>query len=183
VIVNGLPAHVLLVHAVVVLLPLSALLVVLVASWPAVGARLGLVTTLLAVLTAALVPITTEAGEWLEQRVPRTPLVRAHTDLGDTMLPWAVALAVVAVVVYLRRMLSARQEAAPEQRRASAAGVNQRLGGTALTVALAVVALIVSAGTVVVVYQVGESGSRAAWTDRFSPTPLPRTPGRGASGG
>jgi hypothetical protein len=33
--VNGLPAHILLVHAIVVLLPLAALLLVLTAVWPA----------------------------------------------------------------------------------------------------------------------------------------------------
>ena len=38
--VNGLPAHVLLVHAIVVLLPLSALLLALTALWPAARRRL-----------------------------------------------------------------------------------------------------------------------------------------------
>ena len=38
--VNGLPAHVLLVHAIVVLLPLAALLLVLTAVWPAARSRL-----------------------------------------------------------------------------------------------------------------------------------------------
>ncbi len=37
--VGGLPAHILLVHAVVVLVPLSALLIVLVTTWPAARAR------------------------------------------------------------------------------------------------------------------------------------------------
>ena len=37
--VNGLPAHVLLVHAVVVLVPLTSLLLVLVAVWPAARRR------------------------------------------------------------------------------------------------------------------------------------------------
>ncbi|WP_233625292.1 hypothetical protein [Actinoplanes sp. ATCC 53533] len=38
--VNGLPAHILLVHAIVVLLPLAALLLVLTAVWPAARRRL-----------------------------------------------------------------------------------------------------------------------------------------------
>jgi hypothetical protein len=38
--IGGLPAHILLVHAVVVLVPLAALLVVLVTAWPAARARL-----------------------------------------------------------------------------------------------------------------------------------------------
>lgn len=158
----------LLVHAVVVLLPLSALLVVLVAVWPAAAARLGLVTAILAVGVAILVPVTTEAGEWLEHRVPRTPLLRAHAHLGDRVLPWAVGLAVVAVVLHLRRALwGRRHRATPEQ---SVAVPSTRRRSEA--VAAAVISGIVAVGSVVVIYQVGESGSRAAWTDRFSPTPL-----------
>lgn len=166
--IDGLPAHVLLVHAVVVLLPLSALLVVLVAVWPAAADRLGLITAVLAVAVAILVPITTEAGEWLERRVPRTPLLRVHTHLGDTVLPWAVGLAVVAIALYLRRALSGRIQKGT----AGAAPAKPWFGGKATTVVAAMIAVIVSFGSAFVIYQVGESGSRAAWTDRFSPTPL-----------
>jgi hypothetical protein len=61
--IHGLPAHVLLVHAVVVLIPLSALLVVLSAAWPAARRRIGVASPLLALVNLALVPVTTHAGE------------------------------------------------------------------------------------------------------------------------
>src|SRR4051794_10343760 len=77
--INGLPAHILLVHAVVGLVPVTALLVVLVAVWPAARRRLTWAAAALAVVTLIVVPVTTEAGEWLEHRVERTALLRAHT--------------------------------------------------------------------------------------------------------
>jgi hypothetical protein len=63
--INGLPAHILLVHAIVVLLPLSALLLVLSAGWERARRRLAGANALLAVLVVVLVPVTTNAGEWL----------------------------------------------------------------------------------------------------------------------
>lgn len=165
--IDGLPAHVLLVHAVVVLVPLSALFVVLVACRPAARARFGSFAAILSVVTVALVPITTEAGDWLEHRLPRTPLIRAHTHLGDHMLPWAIGLAAVGLGLYVRQLVSARRQPASD---------GPMWGGKAITLTLAVVALVIAVGSVVTVYRIGESGARAAWTGNFSQTPLPRPP-------
>ncbi|MEK6441609.1 hypothetical protein [Pseudonocardia sp. T1-2H] len=103
--INGLPAHVLLLHAVVVLVPLTSLLVVGTAFWPAARRRLGVAVPILALVTLGAVQLTINAGEWLIRRVPITPLVRAHAHLGDGMLPWAIALFVVAVAVWAQRFL------------------------------------------------------------------------------
>lgn len=194
--IGGLPAHVLLVHAVVVLVPLTALSLLLVAFWPVARRRLWLVTAALAVVTLVSVPLTTQAGEWLERHIPTTPLVRAHTELGDDMLPWAVALAAVALAVAGRELLgrrAARGAAPVEVGRGGpgaatsggktprsmrdgrvSAGSSALPGGTTVTVVVAVLAVVVSLGAVYTVYEIGDSGSRAAWTGRFSPTPLPR---------
>jgi hypothetical protein len=181
--VNGLPAHVLLVHAIVVLVPLSALLIVLVAVWAPARRRLALFTAAIAVVTVVLVPITTEAGDWLEHRLPRTALLRAHTHLGDDMLPWAIGLAVVALALCGRHLLSARRPAADSTGSGHqgdpgpiANRKHDQIGGRALTVALGVLAVLIAAGSVVTVYQIGDSGARAAWTGKFSPTALPRPP-------
>lgn len=90
--INGLPAHILLVHAVIVLVPLTALLVLLHAFWAASRQRLVWPTLIAASLSLALNALAMHAGEWLQQRVPDTRLVRAHTKLGDTLLPWTVGL-------------------------------------------------------------------------------------------
>jgi hypothetical protein len=59
---NGLPVHILLVHLVVVLVPATALCLLLTAFWPAARRRLGFVTPLLALLALIAVPFTRAAG-------------------------------------------------------------------------------------------------------------------------
>ena len=71
--INGLPAHVLLIHFVVIVVPLAALCALLAVAWPAARRRLGIVTPLIALAALVSVPLTTEAGEWLEERVAETP--------------------------------------------------------------------------------------------------------------
>src|SRR4051794_35299465 len=79
--VNGLPAHILFVHAIVVLLPLTALLLVLTAVSAAARRRLAGPNAILSVAVVAIVPLTTSAGEWLQYRVPDSALLRDHTEL------------------------------------------------------------------------------------------------------
>ncbi len=61
--INGLPGHVLLVHFLVVLVPLTALLEIVCAVWPAVRrGQMVWLTLILAIVTLVLTPITTDAG-------------------------------------------------------------------------------------------------------------------------
>lgn len=174
--VNGLPAHILLVHAIVVLLPLAALLLVLSALWPAARAKLAGPNAILAVLVVLLVPITTDAGEWLERRVARTPLLRTHTELGDTALWVAIPVAVLAVLVWWRRRESLRNQAAD-----TAEGTGRRtfLGpaSTAVTVVFSVLSIAAAGAAVYDVYRIGDSGAQASWQGQFSSTPAPRGSG------
>ncbi|MGW1272231.1 DUF2231 domain-containing protein [Streptomyces sp. NPDC002491] len=158
--VNGLPAHILLVHFVVVLVPLTALALVVCAIRPRAAQRTGIVLPLFALVTLVSVPLATEAGEWLEEHVPSNALVRRHAELGDGLLPWAGGLFVLTVVVWWAA------------RRAVASGASRgtRRSAAPLRVAIAVLSLVVSAGAVVDVYRIGDSGAKAAWHDGFSRT-------------
>lgn len=157
--INGLPAHILLVHAVVVLVPLTALATVISAIWPVAARRFGVVLPVLALVTLGSVPLTVEAGEWLEKHVDRDPLVREHAELGDGLLPWALGLFVLAALVWW----AARRSAAD-------ASGGSRWSGTPVRVAAAVLSLVVAAGAVVDVYRIGDSGAKAAWHDGYSKT-------------
>src|SRR3954470_5598750 len=95
---NGLPAHVLFVHFIVVLAPLTAVLAILCAVWPAARQRLVWLGLGLSLIVAVLTPLTTEAGEWLEHRIGKSPAVDAHAELGDTMIYFALALLIAAVL-------------------------------------------------------------------------------------
>lgn len=174
--ISGLPAHVLLVHFVVVAVPLTAVMLVASALWPAARRRLGVATPVAALLTLASVPLATNAGEWLQDRVGRDPLVQRHAELGDTLLPWAIGLLVVAAAVwavdrYAVRVGARRPVPVGAGRTSDAEGTGARppsspLTGTPVRIVLAVLALVVAVGATVQVYRIGESGSRAAWQDR-----------------
>lgn len=100
--ISGLPAHVLLVHALVVLAPLTALLEVLCALWPAARRRLVWLVLAFAAVTTALTPITTEAGDWLYDREHHhRDILNTHADRGGWMIYFSIAMLVVAVVLAL----------------------------------------------------------------------------------
>lgn len=145
--INGLPAHVLLVHFIVVLGPLTAALAILCAVWPAARQRLVWLVLALSVFVAALTPLTTDAGEWLEHKVGKSPKLHIHTELGDTMIYFALALVIAAALLAVVHVRESR--------------------GTPLsTVLSAVVAgfvLIASVATVVQVYRIGDSGAQVTW--------------------
>jgi hypothetical protein len=179
---NGLPAHILLVHAIVVLLPLAALLLVLCAVWPSARRKLAGPNAILAVLVLVLVPITTDAGEWLERRVPSTDLVRAHTELGDTALYVALPIAVLAIVVWWRgreartaHLLDDAVNVATETRT-----VPRRtfLAPTshAVTIVIAVLSVLAAGAAAYDIYRIGDSGAQATWQGQFSSTPAPKGP-------
>lgn len=198
--ISGLPAHVLLVHFVVVLVPLSALLLLASALWPAARRRLGALTPLVALGSLALIPVTTHAGEWLQDRVDADPLVRAHTRIADGLLPWASGVFVVAAALWAVERLAARSEVrelipadstGPDSTGSGGAGTDSArrhstggtlrprpgpgsrsaLTGMAARAVLAALALVIATGSVVEVYRIGESGSRAAWHDAYQSQP------------
>lgn len=76
--VSGLPLHPLLVHAVVVLLPLTVIALLLTQFWPTARRRLGIVTPLAALAVLVLVPITVAAGQNLASLIGPLPAVQTH---------------------------------------------------------------------------------------------------------
>lgn len=150
--INGLPAHVLLVHFVVVLAPVAGLLLILCGVWGSARRRVVWVAAGLAVVVAALTPLTIDAGEWLESRVGASPGVMAHTRLGDSMSYVAVGLVAAGILVVA---LHLRERVRPPS-------------GVVLRVVVAAVTVVIGTATVVQVYRIGDSGARAAWADQIS---------------
>lgn len=149
---NGLPAHVLLVHFVVVLAPLTAVLAILCAVWTPARKRLVWLVFSLAVITVVLTPMATEAGEWLEHQVGRSPQLHEHAELGDTMIYFATALAIAAALLAVIHVRQTRGHAVKPT----------------VTAIVAAVVIVASAATAVEVYRIGDSGARAAWGDQSS---------------
>nr|WP_296766763.1 DUF2231 domain-containing protein [Rhodococcus sp. (in: high G+C Gram-positive bacteria)] len=146
---GGLPAHILLIHAIVVLAPLTALLEIISAVWRPARRRLVWLILSLAVITMVLTPITTDAGEWLERHTPPSEAIRAHTELGDWMIYFSGGLLIVAVLLAALQLAESRSDA----RRPAA------------TIAVALVAIVIGVGSTIGVYRIGESGATAVWGD------------------
>ena len=158
-VINGLPAHPLLVHIVVVLVPLSALMLVASVLWPAARRKLGFLTPLVALATLVAVPLTTHAGEWLKARTqPETSVLRHHADLGGQLIYWSAPVFVLALLWWLATAPRVSTWLA-----ARAATVNTVATNRITLAVLGIAAVAVAVGSVIWVYRIGESGAQSVW--------------------
>ncbi|MFJ6199761.1 DUF2231 domain-containing protein [Micromonospora sp. NPDC092111] len=152
--INGLPGHVLVVHAVVVFVPLLALLASAYGLMPRWRPRLAWAVVTLAVVTPVLAWVATESGEAFEEALaakgyPPNLLaeIREHADYGETLLWFTVGLAVAALLLLALTSGRVRTPNLPGW---------TTWALTAVVVVLAVVALVY-------VYLTGDSGAASVW--------------------
>ena len=152
--VNGMPAHVLLLHFIVVLVPLTALLEIVCGLWPA--ARRGLLlwlTLILASVTMVLTPITANAGVWLYDLTANpSPILREHAARGGTMIYFSAALLAVAVGLVVLRVT----ERQFEKRR------------MVIHIVVGIMVLAIGISSVIQVYRVGDAGGRSVWDEEIA---------------
>lgn len=154
--VNGLPLHPLVVHAVVVLLPLAAFGTIALAVRPGWRRSYGLLVVAAAAAATVLLPVATSSGEALEKRVGDPG---QHAALGDQLMWFTLPLLVaVAALVWFDR---------------------RPTGPARLIKALPAVAVVAALACTVQVVRVGDSGARAAWGDQVASSPAVG-PGQGA---
>ena len=157
--IHGLPAHVLLIHLVVVLVPVAALVLIAQAWSPVVRRWAGIGGPLLCLGALVMVPVTTHAGYWLRDHLPtqlgHSAAVTRHAHLGAELLPWVAAMFVLSLVVFwLGRT-------APEARRPVV--LPPTAGIAAVQMLVAVLATAAAVGSVVQTYRIGDSGAQAVW--------------------
>ena len=148
--ISGLPVHVLVVHAVVVLLPLMALVTVAVAvvrRWRAAAPWVVLVDA----VVVGLSYVAKESGQVLQKRLGQfTPgVAEDHGKHGDLVPYFAIALLVAGILVWLTSR-------------------SVRLVPVAVTLAL-----ITGVGALWWTYLTGESGARAVWGETVGNTKAP----------
>lgn len=148
-VINGMPAHALLLHFVLVLVPLTALLVIVCGLWPAARrGQLLWLTLILAVVTMVLTPLTINAGGWLYGLRPNpSPILREHAERGSTMAYFCAALLAAAVGLVVVRLIERRSGN----------------GRTAIRVLVAIVVLAVGISSMVQIYRVGDAGAQSVW--------------------
>lgn len=135
----GLPIHPLVVHAVVVLLPLMALVTVLVALRTPWRERLAWPVVVADVLVLGAAFVAKESGEQLQRRLSGIQIAE-HVRWGNTVPVVAFGLVVAALLVALAR------------RRTALAGVS------------ILVAVVAAAAAVFWVVQAGHTGATAVWS-------------------
>lgn len=158
--VAGLPVHVLVIHAVVVLGPLAGVTGAAFAALPARRRLLGWPLLALAVVAAVTAFVATQSGEALERRLASLGLgeevltsVAEHAERGELArnVSFLFLALVVLAVVLLRRSAAEPGEGAGR-------------GGVVETVAAVAVGLA-GVALVVVVVLAGHSGSTVVWSD------------------
>lgn len=144
----GLPAHPLLVHLPVVMIPMAAAGAIILAIFPKYFARFGWWVTGMSFIGAIGAILAAGSGEALEEKVDRSSTLHDHAELGESARLFAVLLFVVLVVV----MLARKYRAADMAKKA---------------VSVAVSVLIVAAAAVAgwVTVQTGHTGAKASWCE------------------
>lgn len=155
--VNGLPMHPLVVHAAVVLIPLTCLGTILIAVKRSWRKALGWWVLALAFVSVGAAFVAKESGEALAKKVGE-PVV--HAQLGDTLPVIAgVMFLGVAALVVTDFFVDPGYEKTRKQ--------------PVVVTILAIIAVILGIGATVQTVRVGDSGAKAVWADSATPTPAP----------
>ena len=149
--INGLPVHVLVVHAAVVFVPLLALGAIVYALMPRWRSRVGWAVALLAVVAPLATFAATESGEKLEGRLLQqgvsgrgAEIIRDHSGYGDLTFYCALALGAVALLMVV---MTSRGRSLPR----------------VANLGLAVVTVVLGALSGYYVFRTGDSGATAVW--------------------
>jgi hypothetical protein len=142
-VINGLPAHVLLVHVVVVLVPLVSLAAIVVSLWPAAQRKLTFLVPLGAVVCLVMVPLVVIAGNDFAARLGNPAFIAHHRDLGNLVWPFVTALAITTTAQWL-----------PLRRPDPASRVRWWIGVPVILSALGSIGIVVLAG---------DAGAHAVW--------------------
>jgi hypothetical protein len=157
--IAGLPLHPLVVHATEVMVPTAALVIALAAVWPLFRRWAGFLPFGLGLAALVLVPISTQSGEALQERVKDSSLISTHADLAEGLLPWIFVLFVVSGVLLWWN-------------RAERTGKSPRASKW-VPIALAVTAVLAAAGTTGQAVLIGHSGATAVWSQAGVSTGAP----------
>lgn len=153
--VMGVPAHPLMVHVPVVLVPLATL-GIFAMFWPSWRTRIGWIIVLFTGAALFFTQLAIDSGQALEESVKETSLLRAHTRTAEGARLWVFLffIAVLGVMVLVPLL----------KRRATTAGTEAPSNPPIVLAAVAIAAILGVAASAVI-YDVGHSGAKASWGD------------------
>lgn len=126
----------------------------LAALWPRFRRWARLLPFGLALVALVLVPISTQSGEALQERLKETSLIQAHADVAEGLVPWTVLLFIVAAGLLCWNW-------------------NERKDTAARAPGWVAVAVVAGTGTLVQAVLIGHSGATAAWSQVAAPATHP----------
>lgn len=151
---DGLPLHPLLVHAAVVLIPVTAGAVILAALWPRFRAWLGWGLPVLGVASAVVGLATAHFGEELSHTMQISEQLDNHMAWGTRAELASWVLGIATVLAWLVT------SPAVQGRFGDRAAV---LGASWLRVTVLSLACILAVAAVVAIFLAGDSGARSVW--------------------
>ncbi|KAA1431953.1 hypothetical protein [Mycolicibacter arupensis] len=154
--IDGLPAHVVLLHVVVSLVPLTAVLLIVCALWPAARRRLIWLVVTFSAVTLVVTPLTITAGEWLADtgKFAGSPELDAHMAAGEYGLYMALGQAVAAALLAGLHLALTRGRAV----------------GTLVRLGIVVGVITLAGGSMLAIHNIGSTGTKAAWGSLLAPS-------------
>ena len=182
--IGGLPAHPLIVHLPVVLVPLATIGAIIMVLRPSWRRMFEIPTAVLAVVAAIATQLALQSGEALEEQVRHSELIERHSNIAEQARPWVFLFAAVMVAVVVWDVVQRRRADPPADdggdvavpatsgsAGAATVTVAERpraaVRSRAATIAVAITAAGVLLGAVstVQIYRTGHSGATATWHD------------------
>ena len=154
--IGGLPAHPLIVHLPVVLVPLAtigALLMLIRPGWRRIYA---IPTAIIASAGAVATQLALESGEQLEEEVRRSALIERHSQIAEQARPFVFIFAALMIGAAVWEVEQHRRQPAPD----TVPSTVRRA-----TVALVALGLASGVASTVQIYRTGHSGATATWHD------------------
>ena len=143
----GLPAHPLIVHAVVVLLPLAAMGVFVLALVPRSRSAYGPLVLIVTTVAVAMVPLATQSGEGLQESVRETAAVAKHAEIGSTAPFFAAPLLVMAAALWWLGWRAKRGTPV----------------GKGFALAITIASVVISIAVGIQIARIGHSGAESVW--------------------
>ncbi|MBT0567353.1 DUF2231 domain-containing protein [Williamsia sp. CHRR-6] len=154
---DGIPTHPLFVHLTVVAIPLAALLGIVAVAWPAARRKIGIVGPAVALVALIMTPITTSAGEALEEKTPSSSILNEHTEWGDRVLYLVAPLFLFMLIFW-----ALNSDKALGWLTSKVSALNPRTVSIA-NIVVAVLVVGFALASLVLIYQVGHSGAESVW--------------------
>lgn len=183
--IGGLPAHPLIVHLPVVLVPLATIGALIMVIRPRSRRTYAIPTAIIASVAAVATQLAISSGESLEERVRETDLIERHSEIAEQARPFVFVFAAIMIAIAVWDLVERRRAvvASPSDDALARSTTGSAIAtadpatrppavrSTAATalIVLTALGLVTGVASTVQVYRTGHSGATATWDDTLPP--------------